>query len=229
MFGEGFSLDNYDNWSQQDKSKLDQVTGNRSVFMVDHLGHNAIFNSSALKLANITENTTSPPGGEIICEDGEPTGMLRESTMRLVGNVLFDKFSDATIEPVAKQFFDTWASYGYTSIDDLSGFSGGRMLKPDMLRKMENEGNLSVRVNYLYTMYSLDEINNTLQYLGNDTPMVRFVGLNIFIDGAYAGGEAWSSWENKEGTTGSPMFAGMIQRGKSIISAESLNEPMNLD
>ncbi|MCA1916246.1 amidohydrolase family protein, partial [Methanospirillum hungatei] len=38
--------------------------------------------------------------------------------------------------------------------------------------------------------------------LGNDTPMVRFIGLKIFVDGAYAGGQAWTSWENNEGTYG---------------------------
>lgn len=58
------------------------------------------------------------------------------------------------IERVSKRFFDTWASYGYTSVNALSGFSGGRMLKPDMLKKMEAEGNLSVRVNYLYPVLS---------------------------------------------------------------------------
>lgn len=202
MFGGGFSLENYNNWSLQDKNKLDQITGDRPVFLGDQLGHNAIVNSAALKLANISAQTTSPPGGVIICEDGVPTGMLRESAMTLVGNVLFDKFSENTIEAVSKQFFDTWASYGYTSIDDLSGFSGGRMLRPDMLRKMEKDGNLSVRVNYLYTLFSLDEIDEALQYLGNDTPMVRYIGLKIFVDGAYAAGQAWTIWENREGTHG---------------------------
>ena len=202
MFGGGFSLENYDNWSLEDRNKLDLVTGDRPVFLGDQLGHNAIVNSAALKLANITAQTTSPPGGVIICEDGEPTGMLRESAMTLVGNVLFDKFSDSTIEAVSKHFLDTWASFGYTSINDLSGFSGGRMLRPDMLRKMEKEGNLSVRVNYLYTLFSLDEIDDALQYLGNDTPMVRYIGLKIFVDGAYAAGQAWTSWENQEGNHG---------------------------
>ncbi|MCA1917546.1 amidohydrolase family protein, partial [Methanospirillum hungatei] len=190
MFGGGFSLENYDNWSLEDRNKLDQVTGDRPVFLGDQLGHNAVVNSATLKLANITGQTNPPPGGVIINEDGEPTGMLRESAMTLVGNVLFDMFPDTMIEAVSKQFLDTWASYGYTSINDLSGFSGGRMLKPDMLRKMEEEGNLSIRVNYLYTLFSLNEMDDALQYLGNDTPMVRFIGLKIFVDGAYAGGQA---------------------------------------
>ena len=202
LFGGGFSLENYDNWSLEDRNKLDKVTGDRLVFLGDQLGHNAIVNSATLKFAHITAQTNPPPGGVIICEDGEPTGMLRESAMTRVGNVLFDTFPDAVIEHVSKKFFDTWASYGYTSINDLSGFSGGRMLKPDMLRKMEKEGNLSVRVNYLYTLFSLDEIDDALQYLGNDTQQVRFIGLKIFVDGAYAGGQAWTSWENKAGTHG---------------------------
>jgi len=223
MFGGGFSLENYDNWSLADREKLDRITGDRPVFLGDQLGHNAIVNSATLKLANITAQTTPPPGGVIICEEGQPTGMLRESAMTLVGNVLFDRFPDSMIERVSKRFLDTWASYGYTSVNDLSGFSGGRMLKPDMLKKMESEGNLSVRVNYLYTLFSLDEIDEALRYLGNDTPMVRFIGLKIFVDGAYAGGQAWTSWENKEGTHG----LSYVYRDDSMGQAYNISRIIN--
>jgi predicted amidohydrolase YtcJ len=68
--------------------------------------------------------------------------------------------------------------------------------------ELEKEGLLPVRVNYMYTFFSLDEIEGAMQYVGKDTEMVRFGGLKIFIDGAYAGGEAWTSWKNAEGGHG---------------------------
>jgi len=202
MFGGGFSLEDYDAWSLEDLSKLDNVTGDRPVFLGDQLGHNAIVNSAAMEICNISSDTKVPIGGKIVCQNGMPTGMLRESAMTLVGNVLFPKFSEDQIRPVAKKFFDYWASFGYTSINDLSGFSGGRMLKPDMLKKMEKDGELPIRVNFLYTLFSLDEIYNALQYVGKDTEQVRFIGLKIFVDGAFAGGQAWTSWENMQGNHG---------------------------
>lgn len=202
MFGGGFSLKDYDAWSLEDLAKLDNVTGDRPVILGDQLGHNAIVNSAAMEICNISSETKVPIGGKIVYQNGTPTGMLRESAMTLAGNVLFPKFSEEQIRPVAKKFFDYWASFGYTSINDLSGFSGGRMLKPEMLKEMEKDGELPIRVNFLYTFFNLDEINNAVQYIGHDTEKVRFLGLKLFVDGAYAGGQAWTSWENEKGNHG---------------------------
>lgn len=124
------------------------------------------------------------------------------------------------IERFSKRFFDTWASYGYTSVNDLSGFSGGRMLKPDMLKKMEAEGNLSVRGIYLYTLFSLDEIDEALKYLGNDTPMVRFIGLKIFVMGCMQKVRHGPAGRIKREHMGFLMYTGMIPWVRHIISPE---------
>ncbi len=155
MFGGGFSLEDYDAWSLEDLAKLDKVTGDRPVILGDQLGHNAIVNSAAMKACNIGAKTDVPVGGKIIYQNGTPTGMLRESAMTLAGNILFPEFNEETIQLTAKKFFDYWASFGYTSINDLSGFSGGRMLMPEMLKEMENDGELPIRVNFLYTFFNL--------------------------------------------------------------------------
>ncbi len=202
MFGGGFSLEDYNAWSLEDLAKLDKVTGDRPVILGDQLGHNAIVNSAAMKACNIGAKTDVPVGGKIIYQNGTPTGMLRESAMTLAGNVLFPEFNKETIGLTAKKFFDHWASFGYTSINDPSGFSGGRMLMPEMLKEMEKDGELPIRVNFLYTFFDLDEIDNAIQYIGNDTEKVRFLGLKLFVDGAYAGGQAWTSWENEKGNYG---------------------------
>jgi len=39
ILGAGFSLRDYDNWSLEDPSKIDKVTGNRPAFLGDKLGH----------------------------------------------------------------------------------------------------------------------------------------------------------------------------------------------
>jgi predicted amidohydrolase YtcJ len=59
------------------------------VFLVRKDGHQALANSFALKLANVTKYTESPQGGEIEKNElGELTGILKENAMNLISKVL---------------------------------------------------------------------------------------------------------------------------------------------
>jgi predicted amidohydrolase YtcJ len=122
--------------------------------------------------------------------------------MTLAGNKLIPLFSEDVFSKGALKLFQLWASMGYTSIVDLMGAPMGRILKPELCVEMEKQGVLPLRVFYMYTFASLDEIDDALAYAGKSTDMVRFSGLKIFVDGAYAGGMAWTEEENQEGTHG---------------------------
>lgn len=202
IIGNAFSLPDYDAWSLEDLAKLDKATGAHPAIVFDDLGHNMIINSISIEKCGITAQTKAPMGGKIIVQDGKPTGMLRESAMTLAGNKLFPLISEKTVHTGAKACFDLWASMGYTSIVDLMGAPFGRMLRLDICKQMEKEGILPLRINYMYTFFSLDEIDNALKYKNQDTDLIRFGGLKLFVDGAYAGGQAWTTWENKQGNHG---------------------------
>jgi len=202
IIGDAFSLPNYDAWSLDDLAKLDKATEGHPAMVFDDLGHNMIINSQAIKLCGITAETKAPMGGKIIVQDGKPTGMLRESAMTLAGNKLFPLISEETVRTGAKANFDLWASMGYTSIVDLMGAPFGRMLNLDVCKEMEKQGTLPIRINYMYTFFSLDEIEDAVQYKNQNTDMLRFGGLKLFVDGAYAGGQAWTTWENLQGDHG---------------------------
>lgn len=202
LFCIAFSLPDYDAWSLADLAQLDAATGNRIVLLVDDLGHNMIINSAAIARAGITAKTPTPPGGKIIIQDGKPTGMLREQAMSLAANPLLPLFDIAVILPGAQKFMNAWASMGYTSIVDLMGAPLGRIMHPDICRDMERRGVLPLRVHYNYTFSGLNDLDGALDYVGKDTELVRFVGGKIFIDGAYAGGQAWNTWKNKQGGYG---------------------------
>ncbi len=197
IIGAGFLLNNYDAWSLEDLAKIDNVTGLHPVIAYDQWGHNMFVNSATMVKCGITAETPAPMGGKMILQDGKPTGMLRESAMSLAGNTIFPLFDDDIIIKHSKKLFDHWSSLGYTSLVDLMGGSLGRVMRPDLLRKMEKDGVLPVRVNYTYTFYHLDEVDNAVKYIGRDTDMVRFAGLKIFIDGAFAAGQAWTTWKNE--------------------------------
>ncbi|WP_421900663.1 amidohydrolase [Maridesulfovibrio sp.] len=203
FFGGGFSLDDYDSWSLNDLKKLDDVTGTRIVLLGDDLGHNLIVNSAAMKKAELSKHLDDvPAGGKVVLQEGKPTGMLREEAMTLAGIPLLPLFTDASIQPGTQKFMNLWAQMGYTGIVDLMGAPIGRILHAEMCREMERKGLLPLRVNYNYTFFGLEDLDGGLNEMGKDTDLVRFVGNKLFVDGAYAGGEAWTTWENKQGNHG---------------------------
>lgn len=68
---------------------LDRVVSDRPVFLPNRDHHGAWVNSSALELAGITAATSDPADGRIERDaDGQPTGLLHEGAMELVGRLL---------------------------------------------------------------------------------------------------------------------------------------------
>jgi len=66
-------------------SDIDPVSGKRPAWLTHTMGHYGVANSAAMKLAGITRDTLDPPGGVIDrSEDGTPTGVLKETAMKLV-------------------------------------------------------------------------------------------------------------------------------------------------
>lgn len=60
---------------------LDKVSPDRPVWLRRCCGHMGVANSMALALAGIDRDTPNPPGGVIVRENGEPTGLLQERAM----------------------------------------------------------------------------------------------------------------------------------------------------
>lgn len=68
---------------------IDRVTGGRPAYLNNANGHCAWVNSAALRAAGIDRRTPDPPGGSIGRDArGEPDGMLYESAMNLVADLL---------------------------------------------------------------------------------------------------------------------------------------------
>jgi predicted amidohydrolase YtcJ len=202
ILGAGFSLQDYDNWSLEDLAKIDKVTGNRPAFLGDKLGHNAVINTAAMNSIGLTPATNVPIGGKMGVEDGRLTGMLRESAMTLPWNKMFAMFDGEDIKKGTRLMLKHWASIGYTGALDLMGATGVRFMRPELFHEMEKGGTLPLRINYCYTIFNLSDVDDAAKYGGNDTDMVRFLGCKIFVDGAFAGGQAWTSWQNLQGNHG---------------------------
>ena len=174
--------------------------------LTDKLGHNIIINSKAIDICEITADTPVPMGGKTVTENGKFTGLLREASMTLAGNKIFPLLGNDKIKNDVKSFCTKWSSMGYTFIADMMGGPFGRIIKPEICQEIEKDGELPLRISYMYTCFGLSEIENALEYVGKDSEQVRFGGLKIFVDGAFAAGEAWTLWANKQGGHGVNCF-----------------------
>jgi len=204
VMAHGFVLQDYDHdWTLADLEALDRATGpDCPVMIADQLGHSYIVNSAAMRLSGLDENTPDPPGGKIVKQNGKPTGMLRETAGAIVGNAaIFPLVRDSQVKPYAVILMKKWASMGYTSTVELMGGPMGRTMRPELLRQLEREGLLPLRVNYAYTFFSLDDLEG-YRDAGEDTELVHFAGLKLFVDGAAGQGGAWTSWPNTLGNYG---------------------------
>ncbi|OBC04655.1 hypothetical protein A5784_13300 [Mycobacterium sp. 852013-50091_SCH5140682] len=88
IVGRGWSLSHFRHTGTM-LGDLDRVTGNRPTYLANRDGHSAWVNSAALQLAGITADTPDPQGGRIErLADGSPAGLLHESAMQLVSDLL---------------------------------------------------------------------------------------------------------------------------------------------
>ncbi len=84
-----------------------------------------VCNSLALKLAGITKDTPAPPGGVIVKDAaGEPTGVLKDAAMDLVGKVRPPRTKAEVVEGL-RAAVQHAAKNGVTSVQDLPGTCPG--------------------------------------------------------------------------------------------------------
>ncbi len=123
------------------RTMLDAVTPNNPILLNDTSGHSAWVNSSALKIAGITKDTPNPEGGIIERdEEGNPTGVLRESAIEIVrGHIPVP--SDADIKKSLKWAINNMLSYGITAYNEASlGFVAGLKKEAEIYASLADEG-----------------------------------------------------------------------------------------
>jgi predicted amidohydrolase YtcJ len=141
---------------------LDEISPNNPVSIPGP--HYSIVNSLALKLAGITRDTKDPQGGEIYHDDkGEPTGLLMDNAGRFVSKF----YPRPTLEQKMvglKRVLKLVNSNGLTSAGD----PGGSVEQGDMFRALHSLGELTVRVDFSYSVdpaAPLDQIEAALKAL----------------------------------------------------------------
>src|SRR5699024_12683214 len=73
-----------------DLTRLDEITGDRPLFMRQTSGHAAIVNTEAMRRAGILEpGITEPVGGKVVTDPaGHPTGLHDETAQSLIHDLI---------------------------------------------------------------------------------------------------------------------------------------------
>jgi predicted amidohydrolase YtcJ len=160
---------------------LDEVSGDHPVFLMRIDGHIAVANTRALQLASLTLASRDPMGGHIDRnENGEPTGILRETAKDAVLDVIPKPNHDQRRQGLELALADL-AEHGITSAQDYSPLWENF----EIYEEMEKEGKLTARITeWLPFDDSLDELNQKRNSHPLSDLMLHTGMLKAFMDGS---------------------------------------------
>ena len=169
--------------------ELDEAAPENPVFL--HMGpHIKVVNSLALESSGITRETPDPLGGTIVRDDdGNPTGVLRETAGRLVSS-RFPPHSFDDILAAIKLEADRCLEAGVTTIHDI-------VVSPEEIKAymiLHRRGELRVRVVLLVRVWEskieLDHLLNMGLMSGFGDNWLKVGGVKMSVGGGISGSNA---------------------------------------
>ena len=163
---------------------LDEVSAGHPVLLDRVDGHLAVANTRALQLASITIASRDPQGGQIDRnENGEPTGILRDTAQQAVRAVVPAPTHEKLRHGIEVALADL-AEHGVTSAQDYS---------PDwqnfqIYEELEKEGKLTARISeWLPFDESVEELTKKRDSHPQSDLMLHTGMLKGFMDGSLGG------------------------------------------
>jgi len=154
--------------------EINKAAPNTPVFLL-HLYDSALLNRAALRVLGFNRDTPNPPGG-LIARDGkgnptglliaEPSALILYSTIANAPKLSFEDQLNST-----RHFLRELNRFGVTSVSDAGG--GGQHYPEDyaVVKKLEDEGHLTVRIAYsLFAQKSGEELADYTRWLGMTEP-----------------------------------------------------------
>lgn len=159
--------------------ELDAVSPNHPVYLTAKSLHASWANSVALRQAGITRTTPDPEGGLIQRdEQGNPTGILFESAMELVGSAI----PEPTVPELAEALANTQTAFWQMGITGVHDYDRARCFSA--LQILQQQGRLKLRV---VKSIPLSDLPHAIALglrsgFGND--FLRIGPVKLFADGA---------------------------------------------
>ncbi len=177
LIGRGWDQNDWEDKKYPTKKELDSLFPSIPVALTRIDGHAMIVNSKALELAGITPETKMD-GGEVLLENGLPTGLLIDTPMTLVRKTFPKQTTDYKINAL-KEAEEKCLKLGLTTIND----AGLDREIIELIDSLQQSNDLSIRV---YAMVSNSE-ENLDYYLNNGivkTDKLNVRSVKIYADGA---------------------------------------------
>jgi predicted amidohydrolase YtcJ len=187
-------------------AQLEAIVPDRLVFLRSYDGHTAWVSALALAKAGITRATTDPPGGAILRDtQGDATGILKESAVRLVSQLVptpapFEKYK------AFRKGLELAASYGLTSVHQASFDEEDLKIVEQVL----DERGLKVRFYASVPMVQAPPAETLARYdelrKKHVGPLLRFGAVKGFVDGVVESRTAAMFEPYAAGGTGLPRW-----------------------
>ena len=180
VLGRGWDQEKFAEKRYPTRRDLDEVSPEKSVFLRRICGHICVVNSAALNIAAVSAKTPNPPGG-IIDHDsaGEPTGILRENAVDLVGQAIppleLRDYAQAALTACEHAL-----KAGLTTVHCITNSE----LELKALLDLKSEGRLPLR---FYVLIPLDQLKAAVALgirSGFGDEWVRIGAVKIFTDGS---------------------------------------------
>ena len=193
ILGRGWDQNDWEVKEYPTKASLDSLFPNTPVALTRIDGHALWVNSKALELAGIT-SATKRSGGEVVLENGEPSGILIDEPMELVRAIVpqpTDELQTRALLDAEKECF----SLGLTTIND-AGLSKKVI---QLIDDQQQLGELKIRV---YAMVQNEPLDR--DYFLNSgivkTDRLHVRSIKVYADGALGsrGAALRASYSDKE-------------------------------
>ncbi|KAH6819713.1 Amidohydrolase family [Perilla frutescens var. frutescens] len=178
-------------------SWIDDITPQNPVWLSRMDGHMGLANSLALKLAGISNNTKNPEGGTVMRNSvGEPTGLLIDSSMKLVFACIPEVSVEERREALSRAS-DHALRRGVTAIVDMGRYFPGASPElswedlSDVYRWADVSGKMKIRVCLFFPMETWARLHEFINKAGRKlSEWIYLGGVKSFSDGSLGSGSA---------------------------------------
>ncbi|XP_075109582.1 protein LONG AFTER FAR-RED 3 isoform X2 [Nicotiana tabacum] len=177
---------------------IDSVTPHNPVWLARMDGHMGLANTLALTLAGISRNNENPNGGAIIRNnDGEPTGLLIDSAMKLVLPHIPEASVDERREALLRASSHALKRGVTTVVDFGRYFPGSSPEYPwddfsDVYRWADLSGNMMTRICLFFPMETWSRLVDLMSKSGRVlSQWIYLGGVKAFADGSLGSNSAF--------------------------------------
>jgi predicted amidohydrolase YtcJ len=188
IVGHGWDHERWPGRRMPDRRDLDAASGGRPVYLTRTCSHIAVASSAALARAGVSRDMPDPPGGVIDRgPDGEPTGVLRETALPLVGRLIPPPGPSDRARLLARALRQC-LSLGITQVqtDDL-GIAGGLEAGLDLFRSVAGPGGVPVRITLMLPIDLFALAQREGMGTGWGDEWLRIGHVKVFADGSLGG------------------------------------------